>query len=129
MTPVKADNARYAITEITVEIAKDQLSGFISVTTSPTETAEKIIASVSRIFDVSVEDIKSKKRTKEISQARHVAVYVIRKVTPMPVTSISKIFNRDHTTILSSIDVISQEIITNHETERVVSNLIKEFST
>lgn len=114
---------------ITVEIAKDQLSGFISVTASPTETAEKVIASVSKIFDVSVDDIKSKKRTKEISQARHVAVYVIRKVTPMPVTSISKIFNRDHTTILSSIDVISQEIVANHETERIVSNLIKEFST
>ncbi|MBO4213179.1 MAG: chromosomal replication initiator protein DnaA [Clostridia bacterium] len=113
---------------ITVDIAKNQLSSFISVNASPTETAEKVIASVSKIYDVPVEDIKSKKRSKEISTARHVSVYVIRKVTQMPVVDIGKIFNRDHTTVLASIDVVSNEIASNPETERIVSGLIKEFS-
>lgn len=113
---------------ITVDIARDQLSSFISVNASPTETAEKVIAAVSKIYDVPVEDIKSKKRSKEISTARHVSVYVIRKVTQMPVVDIGKIFNRDHTTVLASIDVVSNEISSNPETERIVSGLIKEFS-
>lgn len=115
-------------TPITVDIAKQQLSSFISVSSSPTETAEKVIESVSKIYDVPVEDIKSKKRSKEISIARHVSVYVIRKITQMPVVDIGKIFNRDHTTILASIDVVSNEISSNPETERIVSGLIKEFS-
>ena len=38
------------------------------------------------------------------------------------------IFNRDHTTVLASIDVVSNEITSNPETERVVAGLIKEFS-
>ena len=75
-----------------------------------------------------VEDIKSKKRSKEISNARHISVYVIRKVTQMPVVDIGKIFDRDYTTVLASIDVVSNRITTDQETERNVNSLIKEFS-
>ena len=115
-------------TPITLDIAKNQLSTVISVASSPTEKAEKIIESVSKIYDVPVEDIKSKKRSKEISNARHVAVYVIRKITQMTVVDIGKIFNRDYTTILASIDVITSGIVSNPDLERTVNGLIKDFS-
>ena len=113
---------------ITLDVAKEQLSGFISVSTTPAEKAEKIIEEVSKIYNVPVEDIKSTKRPKEISTPRHIAVYVVRKITNLSVVDIGKIFNRDYSTIISSINKISKEISTDRETERVVNGLIKDFS-
>ncbi len=115
-------------TPITIDVAKSQLSSFISVSSTPAETAEKIIDSVSKMYDIPVEDIKSKKRSKEISMARHISIYVIRKITQMSVTDIGKIFNRDHTTVLASIDVVSNEMNSDANVERTVNNLIKDFS-
>ena len=46
----------------------------------------------------------------------------------MTVVDIGKIFNRDYTTILASIDVISDGIVNNPELERTVNGLIKDFS-
>lgn len=113
---------------ITLDVAKEQLSGFISVSTSPTEKAEKIIEEASRIYGISVEDIKSSKRSKEISTPRHIAVYVIRKITNLSVVEIGKLFNRDYSTVIASINKITEEILTDREMERVVNGLIKDFS-
>ncbi|MBQ0124837.1 MAG: chromosomal replication initiator protein DnaA, partial [Clostridiales bacterium] len=114
---------------ITVETAKEQLKGFISQNSSPMETAEKIISNVSNIYGVSTDEIKGRSRSKEIAIARHVAVYVIKKVTSLSQDNIGKIFNRDHTTILASIDVIKSKMISDSDTERIVNNLIKDFSS
>lgn len=116
-------------TPITVDIAKAQLTGFITAKSSPDETAELIIKNVSEIYNVPVSEIKSKSRSKEVSMARHIAAYVIRKVTQMPYKEVGKIFGRDHTTIIASIDVIGHEITVNQDVERVVNNLIKDYST
>ena len=113
---------------ITMDTARAQLASFISVSSTPAETAEKIIESVSKVYDIPVEDIKSKKRSKEISMARHISIYVIRKITQMSVTDIGKIFNRDHTTVLASIDVVANEMTSDRNVDRTVQNIIKDFS-
>ena len=41
-------------------------------------TVERIINEVARTFNVSPEDIRSSKRTAQISKARQVAIYVVR---------------------------------------------------
>ena len=47
-------------------------------------TVEKIIDEVARTYGTSVEDIRSSKRAANISNARQVAVYVVREITQMP---------------------------------------------
>ena len=79
--------------------------------TGPLEvTIEKIFAAVSRRYNVPIDDIKSKKRNAEIAQARHVASYLVWKITEISLPHIGKIFGRDHTTVLSSLNVVKNRI-------------------
>lgn len=114
-------------TPITIETVKTLLSSIIENTESPALTAQRIIESVSTRYGVSAEEIKGRKRTKEIASARHIAVYVIRTVTDMSLDNIGKIFNRDHSTMLSSIDVVVEEMTKNSAYDHEIQSIIKEF--
>ena len=116
-------------TPITVDMVKNLLSAVIDNAESPELMADKIIENISKRYDISVEDIKGKKRTKEIVSARHIAVYVVREVTGMSFPNIAKLFNRDHTTMLSSIDVVEEEMSKNSAYEHEIDSIIKEFKS
>jgi len=75
------------------------------------------------------EEIKGKKRSKDVAMARHVAVYIIRKATDMSLKSIGKIFDRDHTTMMSSLDVVEAEMEADATFEHEINALIREFKT
>ncbi|MDE6775837.1 MAG: chromosomal replication initiator protein DnaA, partial [Ruminococcus sp.] len=68
-------------------------------------TVEKIISEVSAVYGVSPDDLRSNKRSQQISIARKVAIYVVREITQMPLASIGTEFGgRDHSTIVYSIN-------------------------
>ena len=114
---------------ITLEVAKSQLAGVLSGKESPEVTVDRIISEISKKYHITPEEIKGKKRTKDIAMARHVAVYVIRKATDMSLQSIAKIFGRDHTTMMSSIDVVENDMEVDASFEHEVKSLIREFQT
>lgn len=114
---------------ITVEVAKEQLAGFLSGKESPEVTIERIIDEIAKKFSVTPEEIKGKKRSKDVAMARHVAIYTIRKATDMSLKSIGKIFDRDHTTMMSSLDVVEAEMEADAGFEHEVNSIIREFKT
>ena len=114
-------------TTITTEIARNVLSGVITGTVSPEVIADQIIDNISKRYRVSIEDIKGKKRTNDIAHARHVSIYVIRQITDLSYTNIGKIFNRDHTTILSSIDVVKGKMAADSAFEYEIDDICNEF--
>lgn len=114
---------------ITLEVAKSQLAGVLSGKESPEVTVDRIISEISKKYHITPEEIKGKKRTKDVAMARHVAVYVIRKATDMSLQSIAKIFGRDHTTMMSSIDVVENDMEVDASFEHEVKSLIREFQT
>ncbi len=113
---------------ITADMARNILSGVITGTVSPALVAEQIIENISKRYNITVEDIKSKKRANEIALPRHIAIYVIRSVTPLSLQNIAKIFGRDHTTILSSIDVIKGKMAEDSSFEYEIKSICSEFS-
>ena len=114
--------------KITIDTARTVLSGVISGTVPPALVAEQIIENISKRYNVSIEDIKGKKRTTEIALARHISIYVIRSVTNLSLQNTAKIFGRDHTTILSSIDVIKNKMAEDSSFEYEITNICNEFS-
>ena len=114
--------------KITIDTARTVLSGVISGTVPPALVAEQIIENISKRYNVSIEDIKGKKRTTEIALARHISIYVIRNVTNLSLQNTAKIFGRDHTTILSSIDVIKNKMAEDSSFEYEITNICNEFS-
>jgi len=109
---------------ITLELAKASIADILSGTEPINVTVEKVLGAVSQTFGIPQEELKGKKRTKEVVLARHVAIYIIRSITDLSLPAIGKIFGRDHSTIFSAIGVIENEI----ENNTILSNQINDIS-
>lgn len=68
-----------------------------------------VIKAVSDAFKISIEDLKSNSRRREISQARQVGMYLMRKHTALSLPKVGEQFGgKDHTTVMYSCDKVSQ---------------------
>lgn len=114
--------------EITMEVAKGCISELLGGAEPVSVTVDKIFASIYQKYNVKKEDLISNKRTKEIAFARHVCIYLIREVTEMSLPNIGKLFNRDHTTVMNSIDTIERRLITDSVLDYDITELKKEVT-
>ena len=120
----------YALQSLTsAPITKENAENVISIIDPdnvPVETMiEKILSQVSNNYGVSVGDMKSKRKTEEIANARHVAVYVIKTLTPLTLKEIGAIFDRDYSTIISSINKVDVNKKTINGYEDEINKIIK----
>lgn len=89
-------------------------------------TVEKIISEVSTVYGVSPDDLRSNKRSQQISIARKVAIYVVREITQMPLASIGTEFGgRDHSTIVYSVNSIVEALKKDANLNNLVNDIIK----
>ncbi len=112
---------------ITVELTKTCIADLITPSEPVHVTVDKILTNVSRHYSVSVEDLKGKKRTQNLAMARHISAYIIRTMTEMSLPAIGKVFNRDHTTIINSLEKVEAEMKANPALEIDIKGLIKEI--
>jgi chromosomal replication initiator protein len=112
---------------INVDLAITCVADLLTGSEPVSVTVERILDKVSRKYNIPIEDIKSRKRTKEVASARHVTIYIIRRLTDMSLPAIGKYMGRDHTTILSSLDTIESELKTSATLELEINELIKEI--
>ncbi|MDX1774989.1 MAG: chromosomal replication initiator protein DnaA [Desulfobulbales bacterium] len=94
-----------------LSMAKEVVSEIIG--NSQELTAELIRDFVARQFKVTVSDLQSKSRKKTIAFPRQVSMYLARKYTDQALAEIGKAFNRDHSTVLHSIRVITEAVTRN----------------
>jgi len=90
---------------ITLELARESLG------TEPAHpiTIPTILETVAQRFNVKVSDLQSKKRSKAITQPRHISMYLARKLTSHSLEQIGGYFGgRDHTTVLHASRAISE---------------------
>jgi chromosomal replication initiator protein len=74
-------------------------------------TPESVMKAVISVFGVSMEELKSNSRRREISQARQIAMYLMRQHTDLSLPKIGEEFGgKDHTTVLYSCEKIAQRI-------------------
>ncbi|OQY33307.1 MAG: chromosomal replication initiator protein DnaA [Spirochaetaceae bacterium 4572_59] len=112
--------------EITPEIAKQQLKQFFSSPIQANITIDKIQKLVSEYFNVTLTDMKGKKRTKQITFPRQIAMFIIREITDYSTTEIGLEFGgRDHTTVMHSCQRIEDRMKTDSTIEPTVQELIR----
>ena len=74
-------------------------------------TIEQITRATAQFYKITLTDIKSKTRTKEITNARHVAMYLSQKIINSKLQEIGKYFSgRDHTSVMHAIKKIKGTI-------------------
>ena len=89
-------------------------------------SADDIIDTVCKYFDITRQDIIGKKKSKEVVEPRMIAIYLISEILEIPLVSIGKIFGgRDHTTIMHSRDKITDQLKTSHKTQSFISEIRK----
>lgn len=126
---VKKLKARYLLNneKPSINSAQDIISDILSNDAPPELTVEKIIDEVARTFGVTAEEIKSQKnRSAKISNARQIAIYIVRSLTPLSMEAIGEKFgNRHYSTIIYTIQKVEKLIKTNSKTKEIVEDTIK----
>lgn len=113
--------------QITVDLAISCVADLMTGSEPASVTVDRILEKVSQKYGVSVEDIKGRKRTKEIALVRHRSIYIIRKLTDLSLPAIGKLFGRDHTTIMASLDTVEREMAKDSLLELEMNDLIREL--
>ncbi|BAC89414.1 chromosomal replication initiator protein DnaA [Gloeobacter violaceus] len=87
-------------------------------------TDEAILELVCDELKVSAEDMRSDSRRRDISQARQLCMYLLRKYTDLSLPKIGQALGgKDHTTVLYAIDKIEQSKIRDPEVQRLLQRL------
>lgn len=84
----------------------------------------EILQAVAKAYSISVDDIKGRRRTKDMAEARQLASYFLRKINSLSYPAIGRILGRDHTTAIYSVDKISQDIETKPRFKAFVEGII-----
>lgn len=121
----------YAIVSLTgAEVTRERIDQVIAVidpgNVPDSVMVDRVLEAVSRTYGISVDDLKSKKRNAPVANARHIAVYIIRKVTDLPLKRIGAIFSRDHTTGMASISKTEIDLKTVNGLQEQVDRIIRE---
>ena len=111
-------------TPITLDMCKRTISDFLAGPISVSDTVNKILRAVSEKYNVSIEDIKGTKKNEAIANARHVATYIIRTLTDLPLTQVADIFNRNYATAISSIKKVETDMREKKDTEYEIEEII-----
>ena len=112
---------------VTMEVARSCISELLGGAEPVTVTVDKIFAAVYKKYNIKKEEIVSSKRTKEIANARHITVYIIRQITDMSLPNIGKIIERDHSTVMSSLETIEKRMVQNPVFRTEMEEMIKEI--
>ncbi len=87
---------------------------------------DKIIDEVARTYGVSVADIKSKKHDAKYVFPRHVAMYIIREMTPLTNRKVAELFGlSDHTSVLYAYKKISTDKDHNYSLKTIIADIMK----
>lgn len=85
---------------------------------------------VSDYFQIKIDDLKGKKRTKTIAFPRQIAIYLCRVITNESFPRIGSYFGgRDHSTIMHSCDKIAEDLKENDQVKDIIKELKKMLST
>ncbi len=113
---------------INLEVARQVLKDLLPDDNKPI-TIEVVQKLVSETLGIKVQDIKSKKRTKEISHARKIAMYITKKVTNLSLAEIGNAFGgKDHATVIYACKQIERERQKDENLSRLIDNIIKKIT-
>ncbi|MCM8757949.1 MAG: chromosomal replication initiator protein DnaA [Candidatus Omnitrophica bacterium] len=118
----------YAMLEnkpITLDLTKEVLRDLIK---EPQKliTIEQILNCVASFFGLSLVELKSKKRNKNIVFCRQLAMYLCRELTELSLPEIGEYLGgKDHTTVLHAYNKIKSELNLNPQLQNKIEEIIK----
>ncbi len=108
-----------------MDIALEALQSLIDATDVRTKLNEqKIITVVSDYYNKTPSQLTGSSRQGDITFARHIAMYLIRKMLDTPYTKIGMMFGgKDHTTVMNGVEKVEKELKTNPNIETAINDI------
>lgn len=111
---------------ITLETAQQQLRDAFSSPKQANISIDIIQRVVADYFNISLSDLKGKKRTRNITLPRQLAMYIVRELTEFSTTEVGAEFGgRDHTTVMHSCQKIEETLRSDSTLEATLQILIR----
>lgn len=113
---------------ITVDIVRSQLKDVFASPKQSNVTVDVIQRTVADYFNLSTQELKSKKRTRVVAFPRQIAMYITREVTEYSTTEIGLEFGgRDHTTVMHACQRIEARMRTDPTLEPTLQYLVRQI--
>ncbi len=112
--------------KIDVDMAIEALKDMFNNSKTVVINAKTIQESVSRYFHLKTDELKSKKRSRDVSFPRQIAMYLCREMTDMSLPKIGDDFGgRDHTTVMHACEKIKNDAESSAELRRTLEDIKK----
>jgi len=87
-----------------------------------------IVKAVCKFYPYTLHELCSKSRNKELTQARHVAMFLMKKLTQQSLRDIGNFLGgRDHSTVMHGLQKIEDEIHTNADLKKTMQQIEREI--
>lgn len=112
--------------KIDVDMAIEALKDMFNNSKIVVINSKTIQEAVSRYFHLKTDELKSKKRSRDVSFPRQIAMFLCREMTDMSLPKIGDDFGgRDHTTVMHACDKIKSDIDNSAELRRTIEEIKK----
>lgn len=119
--PLVYTNNQYAVIEL--DVAQKALKDFFNE--PKIVTPKLILKSVCDYFNITEEEIKGKKKNREIALPRQIAMYIMRTVANLTYPMIGELIGgRDHSTVMHAEKVIKKMIEEDNDIKNIVNDII-----
>ena len=108
---------------VTPELAAEALKDVLSLKDTRRITCDLIQQTVAEYYSITMAEMKAKRRSREISIPRQIAMYLTRELTEMSLTQIGAAFNRDHTTVIHACEKVSEDARSDAATANLLEDL------
>ena len=95
----------------------------IAIQDDETIDATKIVEIVCKFYGVKKEELLARKRTKNIAEARQIAMYLITEYINIPLESVGNIFGKDHSTVIYAKNKVAEDIKNSKKLEVQINDL------
>jgi chromosomal replication initiator protein len=114
--------------DINLDLAVEALRDFFVTTIIAKNKIDQVIQLVSENYNISPEDLKSKKKTNNIAIPRQIAMYICRIYLEENLTKIGIEFGgKNHTTVMHAVDKIKNEILKDETLNNEIQKLINKI--
>jgi chromosomal replication initiator protein len=90
-------------------------------------TPADIIRFVAHHYGVKVADLKGRDNRRSVAFPRHVAIYLIREILGLSFPEIGKLFAKHHSTVMYSVETITEERRTNPSLDATLTTFLEHF--
>ena len=114
--------------KLTLEIVKNQLRDIISSNSAENISLDIIQKVIAENYQISVSDLKGKKRDKKYVIPRQIAIYISRELTEISYTELGNEFGgKDHSTIMHAYEKVAEQIKIDSTLENKIQLYIREI--